>query len=447
MVINIPLYVEFVLNRLEENGYEAFIVGGCVRDALLGEEPNDFDVTTNALPEEIEKVFRDKTTINVGKQFGTIVVHLNEGDVEVTTYRSEGDYVDGRRPEWIKFLSSIEKDLSRRDFTINAIAYNNRTGFIDPFNGIEDLKNKRLITVGNPVDRFSEDYLRIMRVVRFACKLNFGIEDKTYTAGKKLSKNISKVSVERIRQEFFKILLCEKPSIGIKLMEELELLEFILPELIPTIGFEQHNPHHDKDVYNHILCVVDYSPSILSVRLAALLHDIGKPLTFTLDDDGIGHFYGHDRLSVEIGEKVLKRFKCSNAFTEEVLILVKEHMNKYGNFSDKGVKRLIKRVGEKNIFNLFDLQKADRKCSSSEASIENILELEGRVKKALEENEAFDIKHLKIDGNDIINLGYSEGKIIGDILGFLLDIVIEDPSKNSKKVLEEIVLMEYPFLE
>lgn len=142
MVINIPLYVEFVLNRLEENGYEAFIVGGCVRDALLGEEPNDFDVTTNALPEEIEKVFRDKTTINVGKQFGTIVVHLNEGDVEVTTYRSEGDYVDGRRPEWIKFLSSIEKDLSRRDFTINAIAYNNRTGFIDPFNGIEDLKIK-----------------------------------------------------------------------------------------------------------------------------------------------------------------------------------------------------------------------------------------------------------------------------------------------------------------
>ncbi len=447
MVINIPLYVEFVLNRLEENGYEAFIVGGCVRDALLGEEPNDFDVTTNALPEEVENVFRDKTTINVGKQFGTIVVHLNEGDVEVTTYRSEGDYVDGRRPEWIKFLSSIEKDLSRRDFTINAIAYNNRSGFIDPFNGIEDLKNKRLVTVGNPVDRFSEDYLRIMRVVRFACKLNFDIEDKTYAAGKKLSENISKVSVERIRQEFFKVLLCEKPSIGIKLMEELELLEFILPELIPTIGFEQHNPHHDKDVYNHILCVVDYSPTILSVRLAALLHDIGKPFTFTLGDDGIGHFYGHDRLSVEIGEKVLKRFKCSNDFTEKVLILVKEHMNKYGNFSDKGVKRLIRRVGEKNIFNLFDLQKADRKCSSSEASIDNILELEGRVKKALEENEAFDIKHLKIDGNDIINLGYSEGKIIGDILEFLLDIVIEDPSKNSKEVLEKIVLMEYPFLE
>lgn len=447
MLMNIPPYVKFVLNKLEKNGYEAYMVGGSVRDILLGKKPSDFDVTTNALPEEIEDIFKDKKTINVGKHFGTIVVHLNEGDVEVTTYRNEGNYEDGRRPEWVKFLSSIEEDLSRRDFTINAIAYNNNSGFIDPFGGISDLKNKRLVTVGDPIDRFSEDYLRIMRVVRFACKLNFDIEDKTYIACKRLSNNILNVSIERIKQEFFKILMCKKPSIGIKLMEEFGLLEPILPELVPTIGFDQYNPHHDKDVYNHTLCVIDNSSPILSVRLAALLHDLGKPFTFTLDSNGIGHFYEHEKLGVKIGEGILQRFKCSNALIEEVSILVKEHMNKYGNFSDKGVKRLIRRVGEKNIFNLFALQKADRSCSSSEASIESILELEERVIKALEKDEAFDIKHLKINGDDIINLGYPEGEIIGDILEFLLEKVVEEPSKNNKEVLEEIVLREYSFLE
>lgn len=443
-MINLPPYIEFVLKRIEKNGYEAFIVGGSVRDLLLNKQPNDFDVATDAKPEKIEDIFKDKKITNIGKEFGTIVIHLEEGNVEVTTFRSEGMYLNGRKPEWVKFVNSIEEDLSRRDFTINAIAYNSKTGYIDPFNGIEDLKKKRLTTVGNPKDRFSEDYLRIMRAVRFSCKLGFQMDRETFIAGRELSNNISKVSVERVRDEFFKILLSKKPSVGIKLMEKLKLLEIVLPELIPSIGFLQYNPNHDKDVYNHTLCVIDNTPPILSVRLAALFHDIGKPFTFSKDEEGIGHFYGHNLLGVEIGKKVLKRFKCSNALINEVSVLVKEHMVYHNNFSDKGVKRLIRRVGEKNIFNLFLLQKSDRKCSKAGALLNDIEELEGKVIRALEKEEAFDIRHLKINGNDLINLGYKEGKIIGDILEYLLNVVIEDPSKNNKKILEKLAISKYP---
>lgn len=443
MVINLPPYVETVLKRLEKNGYEAYVVGGCVRDILLGNKPNDFDIATNALPEEVEEIFKDKKIINIGKKFGTIVIYLDREKVEVTTFRSEGTYLDGRKPEKVKFLTSIEEDLSRRDFTINAIAYNRKTGFVDPFNGIKDLKMKKLTTVGNPNYRFSEDYLRIIRAVRFSCKLDFNIDKETFVAGKELSKNISKISIERVRDEFFKILLCNKPSIGIRLMEKLKILEIILPELIPSIGFKQYNPHHDKDVYNHTLCVIDNTPPILSIRLAALFHDIGKPFTFSRDDEGLGHFYGHDKLGVNIANKVLKRFKCPKALIEEVSILVKEHMTYHNSFSDKGIKRLIRRVGEKNIFNLFSLQKSDRKCSNINASFYDIIKLEEKVIKTLYKEEAFDVNHLEINGNDLINLGYKEGKIIGDILEYLLDVVMEYPSKNKKEILKKIVVDKY----
>src|SRR5699024_7404551 len=217
----------------------------------------------------------------------------------------------------------------------------------------------------------------------------------------------------------------------------------ILPELIPSIGFKQYNPHHDKDVYNHTLCVIDNTPPILSIRLAALFHDIGKPFTFSRDDEGLGHFYGHDKLGVNIANKVLKRFKCPKALIEEVSILVKEHMTYHNSFSDKGIKRLIRRVGEKNIFNLFSLQKSDRKCSNINASFYDIIKLEEKVIKALYKEEAFDVNHLEINGNDLINLGYKEGKIIGDILEYLLDVVMEYPSKNKKEILKKIVVDKY----
>ena len=233
MDIKIPDHVEYILTKLEKNGYDAYIVGGCIRDTLLNKIPGDFDVTTNALPEEIEVVFNDKKTIDVGKKYGTIIVNIDKDDVEITTFRTEGDYVDGRRPEWVEFVSSIEKDLSRRDFTINAMAYNKKKGLVDPFNGVKDINERIIRCVGDPEERFHEDYLRILRAIRFSSVLDFQIEEDTFLAGKKYSKYVSKVSMERINKELVKILLCDTPSKGIRLLEEVELIPIILPEFVP----------------------------------------------------------------------------------------------------------------------------------------------------------------------------------------------------------------------
>lgn len=443
MKFNIPAYVELALDRLEKSGFEAYIVGGCVRDTLLGIEPSDFDITTVALPEEIERIFKNEKTIDIGRDFGTIKVILDREEVEITTFRREGDYLDGRRPEWVEFVPTIEDDLSRRDFTINAIAYNEKRGIIDPYNGRKDLEENIIRSVGNPEKRFKEDYLRILRAVRFSTILDFRIEENTFKAGKKCSQSISKVSMERIREELFKILLSPIPSKGIRTMESINVLETILPEIVPAIGFDQQNPHHDKDVYNHTLCALDNSPPILKVRLAALFHDVGKIHTFSLDEKGVGHFYGHDKLGAEITKKALKRMKTSNKLTKEITTLVKEHMNHHSEFKDKGLKRLMRRVGKENIYDLFELQKADRKCSNKDASIEHILDMEKRLESILEKEEAYEVNQLNIDGNDLIELGFKEGKIIGEILEYLLEKTLEDSSINEKEKLKEIALKKY----
>ncbi|WP_416197457.1 MAG: HDIG domain protein [Sporanaerobacter sp.] len=444
MEINIPLYVQFVIDRLEEKGYEAYIVGGCIRDILLEKIPNDFDVVTNALPEEIEEVFKDKKTIDVGKQFGTIIIHLDNASVEVTTFRTEGEYVDGRRPKWLKFVSTIEEDLSRRDFTINSIAYNKYKGLVDPFGGMEDIHKKLIRCVGNPYERFMEDYLRILRAVRFSTVLDFKIEEETFLACKKYGEKISQVSMERINQEFVKILMSDKPSIGLEVMRKIGIFEIVLPELIPTIGFDQKNPHHEKDVYNHILCVVDNTPSILKVRLAALFHDAGKPYTFSVDEEGVGHFYGHDKVGAEIAKKALERLKFPKKMIEDVFILIENHMTHHGTFKDKGLKRLIRRVGKENIDDLFLLQKSDRICSNKDASIESILDMENKVKEILSRNEAYEIKHLAINGEDLLKMGYIEGPEIGEMLEYLLEKVMEKPEFNETDKLKELVLKKYP---
>ncbi|QQY79335.1 tRNA nucleotidyltransferase (CCA-adding enzyme) [Keratinibaculum paraultunense] len=439
----LPKYIEQILYILEKNGYEAYVVGGSVRDMLLNKAPKDYDIATDATPEEVESIFHDLKKINVGKEFGTIILILKEGQVEITTFRLEGAYIDGRRPSWVKFSSKIVEDLSRRDFTINAMAYNHRTGLIDPFRGKEDLKRGILRTVGNPEDRFSEDYLRILRAVRFSTQLGFIIEESTYKAAKKYSKNVSSISMERITDEFFKILLCEKPSKGIRLLEELGILEIILPELVPAIGFDQKNPNHEMDVYEHTLCVLDNTLPIIQLRLAALFHDIGKPHTMTIDEEGIGHFYDHDKLSAEMSKEILTRFKCSNDLIQKVYILVKEHMNHHANFSEKGLKKLIRRVGEEEIFNLIKLQKADIKCSKKDATINHIIDREKRIMQIIENKETYDLKQLEINGDDLISLGFKEGKIIGKILEYLLEKVMEEPSLNDKETLKKLALKKF----
>jgi len=434
----IPDYVSKTLSMLEHAGFEAFIVGGCLRDLILGKLPSDYDVATSANPDEIQDVFKDLKMILVGKQFGTIVVVHQEGNIEVTTYRTEGEYKDGRRPSNVTFTTNIYEDLSRRDLTINSIAYNKKNGIVDPFNGMQDIKNGIIRAVGNPYDRFNEDHLRIIRSVRFSTQLNFRIEKETYNACKELSSKIDSVSYERIRDELFKILLSDIPSNGIRIMERLGLLEVIIPELLFTIDFNQQNPNHDRTVFEHILCVLDNTPPVLTIRVAALLHDIAKPITFSIDEKGIGHFYGHDKKGAELSREILTRLRCSREFTNRVIILVSEHMH-HASIKEKGIKRQLKRVGEDNIFDLIELKKADMKCKSGNKDMSKLLYYENLIRELIKNKVPYEKKHLNIDGNDIIDLGFEPGKGIGEILDYLMEKVLENPELNERDTLIEII--------
>ena len=443
MKFDIPDYVNVVLHKLEEFGFEAFVVGGSVRDLILGKTPHDYDVGTNAKPEKIEEIFNTFKTIPIGKEYGTIIVVQKEGNIEVTTYRIEGKYLDGRRPSEVRFSNKIEEDLSRRDFTINAMAYNKNLGLIDLFNGRLDLEKKIIRTVGNPRERFSEDYLRILRGVRFATQLGFKLENKTHISCKEMSHLLANISAERIREELFKILLSNRPSYGLKLMNDLDILDIILPELKATVGFEQHNPNHDKDVFEHSLCVLDGVTDVLEIRLAALLHDIGKPHTLTIDEKGIGHFYGHEKVSVDLTSDILIRLKCSNDIIKDVTLLISEHMTKGRSMKAKGLKRLISRVGENMIIQLMDLQISDRMCTNILADVEFLENRKKDILQILDRNEPYEKKQLAIDGNDILNLGYEQGIIIGDILDYLMEKVISNSELNNKEKLIELIRNKY----
>lgn len=439
MKFNIPNYVENILNILHENGYDAFIVGGAVRDMAMNKEPSDYDVNTDALPDDIERVFKDYRTLNVGKRFGTVVVVQEEGFVEVTTFRIDGEYLDGRRPKEVFFSDELKEDLSRRDFTINAMAYCKDRGVIDYFGGLKDIEGKIVQTVGNPRDRFAEDYLRILRAVRFATQLEFEIDEETKSACRLYGKNLLNISGERVSGEFFKILLAEKPSYGMNLLKELDILCVILPELTNSIDFNQHNPHHDKDVFEHSLCVLDRVSPKIHLRLAALFHDIGKPYTFTRDEDGVGHFYGHNLVSAKITWDILLRLKTSNAIIKKTSTLIEKHMTIHDDFGEKGLKRLLSKVGDEEIFTLLELQEADRICSNENVNIEDLTERRSHINEILDNSQAYEKKQLAIDGKDIIELGFSEGEIIGEILDHLFEIVLEEPEKNNKEDLLEIV--------
>lgn len=438
MDFSIPEYVKNIIDKLEEKDFEAYIVGGSVRDLLIGRRPSDYDVTTNALPEEVEDVFSQYKTLEVGKKFGTIVVIQEEGIVEVTTFRSDGEYLDGRRPEKVSFSKSLKDDLCRRDFTINSMAYNKKTGLVDYFHGRDDLDNKLVRTVGDPQKRFSEDYLRIIRAIRFATELEFCIQDETYGACKTYKDYLLEISIERVRDEFFKILLGKKPSYGIRLLKDTGILEVILPEMVKTIGFNQYNPNHDKDVFNHSLAVLDNTPAILHIRLAALFHDIGKPDTFTIDEEGVGHFYGHHKLSANMAKGILKRWKSSRELIDKVYILIEKHMTQHDDFKEKGLKRLISKLGEEEIFNLLELQKADIKGARDNYNIDHLVQRKSKIEEIINRKEVYEKKQLAVDGNDMIELGYKQGRIIGEILEYLLEEVLENPGLNNKETLLRI---------
>ncbi|MDP4177409.1 MAG: CCA tRNA nucleotidyltransferase [Bacillota bacterium] len=436
MEIKLPDEVRYIIEILNKNGYEAYIVGGCVRDCLLNKEPKDWDITTNALPEIIIKLF--KKTIPTGLKHGTVTVLLNNNQFEVTTYRIDGEYLDNRHPSEVTFTDSLTEDLSRRDFTINAMAYNDTIGLVDKFNGKEDLKNKIISAVGNADARFNEDALRELRAVRFSSQLDFEISRNTFDSIIKNSELIKKISAERIKDELCKILMTDNPSKGIRALNEAKLLNYILPELTLCIDFNQHNPHHDKDVFEHILSVLDNTPKDLTLRLAALFHDIGKPKCFSLDNKGIGHFYGHNYISAELSEEILKRLKFDNDTIKKVYILTKEHMSHFDKVTSLSVKTFINRTGKENLDLLFELIYADIKGHKPPYDFEKVDKLKEKTYKILEEKLPLCIKDLDVTGYDLMEIGYKKGKELGNILNKLLNVVLNNPSLNTKKDLLKI---------
>lgn len=438
MKIIYPKEVGVIFKGLSSSGYSRYIVGGCVRDILLGKEPFDWDICTDAKPEEIQRIFKDFNTIPTGIKHGTITVVVNNKNFEVTTFRTDKDYIDNRRPSEVEFTSSIYEDLKRRDFTINALAYNEFDGLVDCFDGQRDLNNKIVRTVGNPNERFCEDALRIIRGVRFSAQLGFDINEDTalaMTNNRELLKNISK---ERIREEFSKIIMTDKPSEGIRKLVTLKLMEFIIPELLDSIGFEQKNPNHNKDVFCHIMEVLDNSEKDTILRLAALLHDIGKPKCFTIDKNGKGHFYGHHKISADMAVEILTRLKFDNKTVDTVRLLVNEHMSRYDFLREKSIKKFINKVGIDNLDRLFKLQIADIMGSALPHDFANVENLREECIRIINEKEPMTVKDLDINGHDIMSLGIAEGRKIGDMLNYMLDIVLENPELNRKELLIEL---------
>lgn len=438
MKIEIDKKAKKVIYMLESKGYNAYIVGGYLRDILLGRKSQDIDITTDALPKEIIDVFKDiYKVIETGVKYGTVTVIIEASPIEITTFRSEQDYVDGRRPEKVSFEKDIKADLSRRDFTVNAMAYNDKDGLIDLFGGKRDLEDKIIRCVGNPRERFKEDKLRMLRAVRFATTFDFKIEDQTFEAIKEFSQYINEISIERINAELSKMLLVQRPSQAVLLLKKTGLLKNILPVIDEMYGFSQQNPYHEKDLFFHTMDVLDNVRDDLILRLAALFHDSGKLYTKTVDENNIGHFYGHSELSFEIARDNLRRLRYSNNTIELVALLCKKHMIDTRNITKKGIRKLISLFGKENIYYLIELQRAD----SSSTTLGGDDALKNKVEKVLAEEDVFSLKDMDIDGNDIKNLGY-KGREIGNILKYLFDKVMENPKINEKIILLEIIKRE-----
>ena len=426
--MQLPFYVDDVLNKLHDSGYEAYCVGGCVRDYLLGQCPQDYDVTTSALPEQIIDVFKDYHLLTVGLKHGTVTVIIDKKAIEITTFRIDGDYVDHRHPSTVRFTPCLEEDLARRDLTINAIAYNHESGIIDPFGGRDDLRNGTVRCVGDPMKRFNEDGLRILRALRFAARYGFKINKETSDAVHRLKYLLSFVSAERINYELCGILIGECRDI---LYSYCDVVCEIIPEMYACIGFEQYSKYHDKTVYGHIVATVAAAESTVEVRLAMLLHDIGKPASFFMKD-GVGHFYGHADVSCEIAEKILNRLRFSNKIKEEVLFLIKNHGIVISD-DTRSIRRGLARYGAERFLKLIDVHYYDT-CGKSPAYFcekELFRSIEKHTREYLENEPPMNLKELKVNGKDLSELGIS-GKKIGESLRFLLEQVVDGNCENDK---------------
>ncbi|MGE5371621.1 MAG: CCA tRNA nucleotidyltransferase [Solirubrobacterales bacterium] len=430
--IAIPNEVRTVLDVLITNGFSTFLVGGCVRDHLLGVPPSDYDIATSAQPDAVRRLF--PKTVPIGAKHGTIAVVLPERTIEVSRFRS--DKPDSGQSD---DLEALIDDLSRRDFTINAMAFKANGQLLDPFGGEADLKAGFLRTPqGQAQERFAEDPLRLLRAVRFACGYGFAVDETTLAAMADLADRIETVSSERIREELNQVMLSDRAAEGIRMMRQAGLLAHVLPEIDALAGFDQKAPLHDKDLLEHTLAVVDASPKRLAVRLAALLHDAAKPSVHTIDEKGIGHFYGHEKEGRLIVETVLRRLKYDTKTIERVALLVAEHMSRYDKIRNAGLKRLIGRVGLDNLQDLEDLQRADLAGLRPGVSTRSLDDMWSRIWRLVDEKPPLQIADLAVGGKDLIAAGYEPGPELGRVLDRLLEVVLEDPDKNQREILLEI---------
>ena len=456
--IKIPDILKKMNEIFAQHGYKAYLVGGAVRDMLMGKEPHDWDVTTDATPEQVMSIFRK--VIPTGIAHGTVTVHFMKNEIEVTTFRTESDYSDGRHPDKVEYTGNIKEDLSRRDFTINAIASYLGDGTItDPFHGRDDIKRKVIRTVGNPLERFSEDGLRPVRAVRFSAQLGFEIERETLKAisEPEILKKTSGISLERFRDELLKLMKAEKPSAGLKLMEESGILDIFIPEFKKCRGCIQGDfrGYHQFDVLDHLFYACDGAPaSKQNVRLAALFHDIGKPDVKRVIPTPQGDqftFYNHEAKSQQITKEILFRLKFSNAEIANICHLVVNHMFNYTqDWTDAAVRRFLAKIHEENLEDLYDLRLADiygmnnapvRGQDSRTIALLN--ELKDRISKETEKNSVLSLKQLAVNGKDLMKNGISAGKDLGFVLNQLLETVLEDPSQNEKEQLIKIALNIY----
>lgn len=423
------------IKKLEDAGFEAYMVGGSVRDEFLGETPLDYDLTTSAHPEEIQEVFQEEKTLDVGKKYGTISLVYPEGNLEVTTFRRDGDYQDFRHPDQVDFTESLKEDLNRRDFTINAMAMDREGKIYDYFGGREDLEAGFLQTVGPAQDRIQEDGLRILRAFRMASRFHLDLDLGLREAIEDHRDLLKKISKDRIREEFFKLLLTEDPAYGLYLMEETGVLKVLFPSLFQTVGFDQKNPFHSQALFDHLLCVLNQTPEDLILRLAALFHDIAKPQTLIKTEDGRYHFYGHDKEGAALVGEILQDLRASKDLTKRVQALVENHMSVQREMTDKALRRQIRRLGREDVLRLYDLLWADAFCTGGLRASRMIAERKHRVEALLEEPIFQKKNFLAINGKDLMAIGFQEGRALGETLKACEAYVLDHPERNQKNLL------------
>jgi tRNA nucleotidyltransferase (CCA-adding enzyme) len=422
-----------IIEILNNAGYEAYLVGGCVRDSLLGASPKDWDVATSATPDELKPVFADYRVIYTGIKHGTVTVIYGELPVEVTTFRLDGEYLDRRRPADVTFVRGLDADLARRDFTVNALAYHPLKGLIDLFGGTDDLRRKIIRAVGDADTRVNEDGLRILRALRFASVLEFDIDAQLSESIHRNRQALREISAERVNSEIRKLLV----GVGVLpiLTDYSDVLEVIIPEITPMVGFNQRSVHHCYDVWTHTAKAISYAPKELLTRLALLFHDCGKPATFSTDSRGNGHFYGHAGKSEALAETRLRALKFDNGTIRSVCKLIKHHDEL---FADKNILRWLNKLGEPMLRTLLDVMFADSKAHAYGSAVKRLAENRGHLaelEKIVAEHKCFSLRDLAVDGDDLITAGFDRGPEIGRMLDYLLNAVLDGKLENDKAAL------------